>query len=460
MSCEKWLDVQPQTQIKADALFETEAGFKEALAGIYTIMTDQALYGRELTYGMMGVLSHEWTGFSPSYNDDGSYNYLSSLSRNRVDAVWSNMYKAISNVNMLLENIDKNDVFSGDNRAIIKGEALALRAFLHFDLVRCFGVSYVINPAQPAIPYVTLYTSNQTKQYTVDEVVKLAINDLTQAKDLLKIDPIFTGRTVSVLDDGGYLINRQMHMNYYAVNALLARIYLYQGDYNDARLEAQSVINAERFTFSTQQNISEQVDLSGSPEQIFALQINDLHQRSINHLTAQGSGPVFSLSSSSADSYFGQDSKTNDYRYMYLLADGSGASAGQKYSLKYTAPTTPPNLSNPSYYRDKLPLIKISEMHFILSECDNHDGNDPLPTINTVRVARGLPALISFGDYRSLMTSEFRKEFLAEGQLFYYYKRINQALIQNSDINLVTSKGYTFLLPDAEQEAANRLSNR
>ncbi|GGH22165.1 RagB/SusD family nutrient uptake outer membrane protein [Sphingobacterium alkalisoli] len=460
LSCEKWLDVQPKTQIKANELFETEAGFKEALAGIYTIMTDRALYGREMTYGMMGVLSHEWTGFSPSYNDDATYNYLSSLSRGRIDAVWSNMYKAISNANMLLDNIDNNNVFTGNNYTIIKGEALALRAFLHFDLVRCFGLSYAVNSSQASIPYVTLYTSNQTKQHTVDEIVNKAMEDLILAKELLKTDPIYTGRTINEIDDNGYLINRQVHMNYYAVKALLARIYLYKGDYVNARLEAQSVVDVQKFPFSSQQHVSDLVDLSGAPEHIFALQINDLHQRSIDHLTSQGTGPIFSLSSTVADNYFGADIKSNDYRYIYLLADGTGGNATQKYSLKYSEPAEVQGITNPEYYREKIPLIKISEMYFILAECDNNDGIDPLTNINKVRTAKGIFALTTLDNFRSLMTSEFRKEFLAEGQLFFYYKRINQELIANTDANLITSQGYTFPLPDAEFEAANRVPNR
>lgn len=52
-ACESWLDVQPRTKIKSDDLFETEAGFKDALAGVYTLMKAESLYGRELTFGFL-----------------------------------------------------------------------------------------------------------------------------------------------------------------------------------------------------------------------------------------------------------------------------------------------------------------------------------------------------------------------------------------------------------------------
>lgn len=458
-SCEKWLDVQPKSQVKADELFETEAGFKEALAGVYTILTDKALYGRELTYGMMGVLSHEWTSYSTTYKDDGEYNYQSSLTKARVDAIWNNMYKAISNANMILENIDSKNAFTGDNKAIIKGEALALRAFAHFDLLRCFGVNYITNPNQKAIPYVEQYTSKQTKQYTVDEVLGKIITDLQQAEELLKVDPIFTGRTVTEVEDRGYLINRQLHLNYYAVKALMARVYLYKGDYQNAKAAALSVVNSNKFTFSTQKNIADKVDLSGAPEHIFALQINTLHQDAITHLTQSGSGPIFSLGASTAEAYFGAQF-TNDYRYMYLLADGTQANATQKYTLKFSEPATNNSISYREYYRQKMPIIKLAEMYFILAECAEHENTDPLQYMNKVLTARGLTGLTSYADFRSLMTNEFRKEFLAEGQLFYYFKRTNQEHIPNYSENMVATKNYTFPIPDSEYEFADREPNK
>ena len=55
-SCESWLDVDPRPKVKSDDLFETEAGFKDALIGADTLMKAEALYGRELTYGFIGSL--------------------------------------------------------------------------------------------------------------------------------------------------------------------------------------------------------------------------------------------------------------------------------------------------------------------------------------------------------------------------------------------------------------------
>ena len=68
-----------------------------------------------------------------------------------IAGIWSTAYNSIANANSLLKHLDETDVpFHGDNKAIIKGEALALRAMLHFDLLRCFGVSYQVDPSKPS----------------------------------------------------------------------------------------------------------------------------------------------------------------------------------------------------------------------------------------------------------------------------------------------------------------------
>lgn len=455
-SCEKWFDVQPRSLVKSSELFESEAGYKEALAGIYTILTDQAAYGKELTYGMMGVLSREWSNFPTAYTDDSEYNYTATLSEMRINGVWNKMYNAISNTNHLLANIDKEDVsFTGNNRDIIKGEALALRALIHFDLLRCFGVNYATNPDQPAIPYVTEYTHLQTKQSAVKEVAALVIDDLIAAKKLLTADPIYTGQTVTEFNDNGYLINRQLHLNYYAVEALLARVYMYIGDYEKAKTAAQNVIESEKFEFTSQDDYLNQVDLSGASEQIFGLQINTINQLSEDYLSQEGS-VVFSLDDADRKLYFNTDVTTNDYRLMLLGQGTQSHSSENYYTLKYTAST-----STEAYYQDKMPIIKLSEMYLILAEATWKTDGDPLPAFNAYIQAKGLNALLTLPpNFQAELTNEYRKEFLAEGQLFYYYKRLNTANIYGTDVNLVNTKSYTFPLPNNEYNGANRQANK
>ena len=53
VSCNNWLDVDPKSQVKDKDLFASEMGFKEALSGVYSLMTKEGLYGKELTFGWL-----------------------------------------------------------------------------------------------------------------------------------------------------------------------------------------------------------------------------------------------------------------------------------------------------------------------------------------------------------------------------------------------------------------------
>ncbi|WP_442590591.1 RagB/SusD family nutrient uptake outer membrane protein [Pedobacter sp. AW31-3R] len=453
-SCNKWLDVQPNSQIKSSELFSTESGFKEALAGVYTLMTEERLYGKELQYGMIGVLAQEWSAYDVAYTEDAAYEYESTNTQGRINNVWNGLYQAITNSNNLINSIeDKKSIFSGDNYAIIKGEGLAQRAFLHFELLRLFGASYLVDPNKPAIPYVVQYTPQQTAQSTVREAYDLILKDLEAAKELLKADPMLTGRVISEADDNGYLLNRQLHLNYYAVEALLARLYYNTGNFAKARTAANTVISSGKFSFSTQANIANGVDLTGAAEHIFGLQVNNLHTRSDLYLSDEGTRP-FSLTAAALASYY--ESSSSDYRFSYLFKIGAGSLASDRFLLKYSAP-----IAATLYYRNKSALIKLSEMYFILAGCNLEENISLLDPLNKVRQARGLPAMTTAPtDPTATFISEFRKDFFGEGQLFHLYKRLNRTLIAGTDKNLVELRAYVLPLPVAEYESANRSPNR
>lgn len=459
-SCSDWLDVQPNSQVKSSELFKTESGFKEALAGVYTLLTDETIYGKELTYGMMGVLSHEWINFPTSYTDDAAYNYTATLSQGRIENIWSKMYNAISNTNYLLENIENANVFKANNKDIIKGEALALRALMHFDLLRCFGVNYSTNPNQPAIPYITDYSAKQSKQLTVSQVIENVIKDLNDAKALLKNDPIYTGKSITEIDDNGYLMNRSLHMNYYAAEALLARVYLYINDYEKAKTAAQIVISSNKFKFTNSDDFTSGLDKLGATEQIFGLQINNLDQRNTNYLSQEGTN-TFSVDAEAMSSYL--NNNTDDYRYFLYERGTLNNSINNYYVTKYAELRDDliSSVSNPSYYQNKLPIIKLPEMYLILAEAKWKLNESALANYNTYLNSRGIKSVASMPtDFRTVLDNEYRKEFIAEGQLFFYYKRTNKEFVTGSDVNLVNSKSYTFPIPERELESADRQPNK
>ena len=108
-SCESWLSVSPESEVKYDDLFSTKNGFKDQLTGVYTSMSTEDLYGAHLTYGMMDALGQQytWKAQAGNYYYLHRFEYNNSLSANIISGIWNHMYNSIANVNILLKALDE-----------------------------------------------------------------------------------------------------------------------------------------------------------------------------------------------------------------------------------------------------------------------------------------------------------------------------------------------------------------
>ena len=458
-ACNDWLDVQPRSQVEDTELFSTESGYKEALSGIYSSMASSKTYTKEMTFGFIGVLGQEWDYYyAAQYDDAAAYDYDAALTTGYIRNIWSTSYNSIANANNLLAHIDDDaSLFAADNYQVIKGEALALRAFLHFDLLRCFGVSFAVNPEQPSIPYSTALSYRVFPQLTVRQAAEAVLADLQQAEALLLgADPIVTGREITESVDNGYLLNRQLHLNYYAVKALKARVYLWMGKYAEAQQEAESVIRSGQFTWASVANLQSGSDRCLADEHLFALNNLTLEADVANAFFSDDSQYAFAVTRDRLLDYY--DNATQDYRYTFLFKAGTATHSNNRYLTKYDTPS-----GSSTHYRFKMPLMRLSEMYLIKSETEYRSGNTEAArlTLNTLRKARNLPTLAELpADYYQELAREYRREFMGEGQLFFLYKRLNSPVISYANIDAVAEKVYTFPLPITETEATERNENK
>lgn len=135
-----------------------------------------------------------------------------------------------------------------DYYQMIKGEALALRGFLHFDLFRLFGPVYGVDSTLESIPYYKEFALDVQPTLIGTEFMKNVIVDLRAAKDLLSTDPIITNGVAGDPSDK-FKSKRNLRLNYYAVQGLLSRAYMYIGELDSALVYAQNVIDVHERIF-------------------------------------------------------------------------------------------------------------------------------------------------------------------------------------------------------------------
>jgi len=457
-SCKKYLDVKPLSQVAADQLFSTPEGFEQALNGVYTRCSQGDLYGKEMTMGLPDVLAQDWTvapnaDYFLNYLQSILYNYQDQNFINRKDGIWSGLYNAIANDNLLLQHVDSGKVLPAAEYSLIKGEALALRAYMHFDALRLFAHSYLTAAGTAAIPYVTTFSNKVTPTSTVADVIRRTLKDLNDAKALLKTaDPILNASyTVSYASDTSsetrspdlFLQRRRTRLNYYAVCGELARVYLYMGDKANALSNALEVINSRKFPFTSQSDFINpdptKKDRLLYKELIFSWSIPALKDTLNRQFGARGNSLHM----------------TTDMGNLIYETAGVGAS-----DLRFKQWFTPDvDLYFAKYTRDPnsnldslvAPALRLSEMYYIAAEA-TYDS-DPLKAVSyvdTVRAARNVDPLqvSSSADFMTALVKEARKEFVGEGQIFYMYKRLNRGIVGPTGIvNAPTNKIFILPLP-------------
>ncbi|MDE7073922.1 MAG: RagB/SusD family nutrient uptake outer membrane protein [Odoribacter sp.] len=458
-ACNDWLDVSPREEVKVEENFTAESGFKEALTGVYLLMKSNSLYGRELTYGMTDVLAQQW-GNLPSTDKHYqllSYDYEAANSEEIIADVWSEAYNAIANANVLINHIDEAPevLFTANNRAVIRGEAYALRAMLHFDMLRLFAPSPAQGIDRRGIPYVTRYGKDTTAFSTVGDCLERILSDLAVAADELKADPVYEQRG-DMADDESYLQNRGYKLNYYAVRLLQARVNLYKGDFTEALAAAKEVIGQSYFTWTPSYEITTTDENARNrmftQELLFGVYATDLADRYDDDFTR-----IFVKS----DYYWGQLFETSkpgysgDYRYAYLTS--VSADGYSRYSSKWRQPA---GNSLSLSVANTIPLLRLSEAYYVAAEAALElSGNvaDGVGYLNTVRTKRNimeeLPATLTPDEFREEIYKEYAKEFIAEGQLFFYFKRTDRASIPNY---YGTFTPDTYIVPIPSEEISNR----
>ncbi len=450
--CQDWFDVSPKSDVKAEDLFQHESGFRDVLTGVYSLISTPQSYGRQLSFGYVDVLAQYYdqiTSSSHEYIKTKDYLYEEPYDKGVLKKIWSNQYKAIANLNAMLMFIDKQQaVFSSKEvYRIYKGEALALRGMLHFDMLRLFAPSPLMGKERKAIPYLENYTNMPQEQQTVEGTLKKIIADLNTARELMReVDsygPNYT-ELISEQKEHPLLKNRVKHLNYYAVTALLARVQLYAENKNAALQAAQEIIGnpddspVTPFELVSSASGSDRIFLT---EQLFCLEKNNM--------------------ADNIDAYFGENIKETGFSKSFKGLGMTVANRSKLYALQnpsdddyrlklWFQETDKSTVVMPNKYSSvkMIPMLHLSELYYIAAECAATNGLDYL---NKLRAYRGLAPLSATNDLQSEICKEYCKEFMCEGQMFYYYKRLNENQIGVfKKVSIDPETVFVLPLPDDE----------
>lgn len=472
VSCSNWLDVKPKTRLDREEIFSNELGFKDALVGCYIKLKARNLYGSKLTITTVEFLAQNWAVDNTTSTEYylSSFDYKATAVADNFKAIYGDIYNILVQVNDILNYMEKRKhVFENpDTYNNIKGEALALRAFLHFDILRIFGQLPQGGTVKVSLPYLDKVSIVTPSYINYSQFVGNIEADLNAAEQLLKdSDPVLYYH-ISALNDPAYLDPRlkddffgarRFRLNYYAVKAIQARFHLYTGNVAKANSAAMTVINAKaekdqkpQFIFDAMNSFS-QFNYALPNENIFCLNDITLNKYAFDNFKKTVS--VANDKQKIIDIYDGEYTTNNRFNgfwkdvtagvYQYFTIkkyDQLDSDIGTGTEVRQT------------FDRQLIPIIRLSEMYLIAMETMNYTEAQPLYDI--YRRDRNLQSKqFTDNDYKlQEIIKEYRREFIGEGVMFYTYKRLNSTTMLWRNYPIVENN-YIVPLPDTEYNPNN-----
>ncbi|MBR8729858.1 hypothetical protein IX332_001182 [Porphyromonas levii] len=480
-SCEKWFDVTPTSEMRGSQHFDNVLGFRQSLTGCYIAMAHEKAYGKNLTWFATELMGHQVQNkINPLSSALSAHAYDKNEVIPVVEEIWSQLANVIANANDGLYNLEqKQKDLSPIDYAVLRGEFLAVRAYVHFDLLRLYGYGNYGKrstelDAKKTVPYITRVHKDMASQVTGAEFYAALIKDIKEAEELLKPnDPVSAEKDLSYISEvnaEGFYKFRDLHLNYFAVKALEARVHLWFGtpDAMDKALEAAKEVIAfvEKGKGYKEPKLQTEIKLlelreindknySMTQEALFALQVQDLGSKTSQYYVPSfvgTHGSALTIPESRIKELY-TDLSSKDVRMTKLLIRNQNTSPISYISMKYDQSS----LSNTN--KGRVNLIRIPEVYYIAAEASLYKGDtsESIEFLNKVLAKRGNKALGNELDKEKILEEikkEYEKEFVAEGVLFFQYKRWGTGKLPLSkEAETMTSKEYVLPFPEIEKKS-------
>lgn len=388
-------DLEPtlaQEKLAENAILTVE-DMNTILLGAYDRLTGAGYYGRDYLVTNEVQTPNTW-----SNGNSGRFTTQALFRQTPSGAYfWDDAYRVIASANLVIAT-DVNELSgpAGTEPDLelanhIQGQAYALRALAHFDLLKVFGQEHTGGTL--GVPYVTEFLGEDQlpTRPTIEENYSSIYADLDKAFELMSEE---------------FFDSSKETMSKYAAPALKSRVALYAGDWEAARDAAKLVIDSNKYKIVEAENLVASFASDGSVNDIFEIAISGTDNRGSDGLDFIYRGTTYG-DISVTDEAFNMYESTEDVRTDLLGLEDIGDGDIQNRNLgKF-----PDREAN-------IPVIRYEEVVLTYGEALLRLGEgDPLMWLNMVPENRNAN-LYDTATVENFL-EERREEFLFEG-LYYW----------------------------------------
>jgi hypothetical protein len=442
------LMVGVMTSCSKDVLDPTLAGVKDVegsitsaedvegvLLGAYNRLTSTNYYGRDLIiFNEVRSDNAFANGNSGRFLAPGQMDMTEDNGYARDS--WTAMYRVVASANIII-GLDAANL-TGDADVInqMVGQAFALRALAHFDLLKLFGQQHT--GGTMGVPYITEYKGEELTppRNSVTEVHAAIQADISTALSMMKND----------VNDG----SKQL-LTTYGVQALKSRVGTYFGDWPSVVSASEAIINSQEY------QILEATDYVGSwvidaaANSIFELAYSSTDNNNINGLSQIYRGGDYGdiqVLEEILTIFDAGDIRVDEA--MIGMGDGTGVLRNMG---KYPS----------SDYSDNISIFRYEEVVLNYAEAllEASGASDALTQLNSITAKRG--ALPYATANKENILNERRREFCFEGFRFDDLARSGKDIPVVDEVNQTHggpaygSYNYAFPIPRVELNANSNM---
>ena len=479
-SCNDWLTVVPDSVAEVDKMMQTDIGIQRALTGIY-VRLSRRIYNPSGRLGGISIVekmaaSYDTGSMVQQLGDDHVYPMEV---EDQNTTMFIHMYEVIANCNALINGMEPHrEKLNPTIYNIVRGEALAIRALMHFNLICIYGpVPYNPDPAEEYLPYVKVTDVSPYPYNTFDEFMGMVLDDLNEAEQLLEgTDPIVTQTSYDAEVYTSLVEQRKSRVNYFGVLALQARVrhYLGRTDGTDGSLAyAKKVIGVmvgsnSPFRLSTPDDFTYNNDpvrtLYDEDRTHYSEHLAGVSCETYDTYDRSGAGGAFndwnpdsgswpSMRGSDLSAFVAMMTKnkgaygTTDTRFVNSMVYEKYRSIREGGSYYTTGKWM--RFTNYMNSPRNFPIIRLAELYFIAMEAGTlAEANQLYDEYCTSRSTDYVE--LTDANREKTLLDEFIREFYGESQNFFRYKRTGERQMWFS-ANEASEESYRLPLPERER---------
>lgn len=225
-ACEDFLEIKPQGQVTQEVFPTTESDAILATNAVYTTLRQWHYHsGGFPILDFMSDDAHKGSNPNDQLATLGPYETFDhTATQDGLDRWWSTLYEGIKRTNTVIEKVPQIEM-TASLRDRLVGEAQFVRALLYFDLVRAWGPVPLVTTNEPPL---------KLQRTSADSIYQFIVGDLVDAIDVLPLKSEYNDDNLGRATRG-------------AAQALLAKVYLFMEDFENAEFYALEVIDSDEY---------------------------------------------------------------------------------------------------------------------------------------------------------------------------------------------------------------------